>query len=136
VITSEELRVTALAASANRGKWVARRRIYWRWTSWIAWRYVLPVVGLLVLTATLIGLAFWQYFGHDAAYIAAQKWVQQEFGNFQMNTNNNTDAAHLSPPSNSSQKIASPYQTSIPQSTDTMTLRLQIDRRLDLKMNP
>jgi hypothetical protein len=85
VLTTEELRVAALSASAKRGKWVARRRIFWRWSTWISWAYVLPSIGFIVVLASLIGFAFWQYMGHDAAYVAAQKWVQQELGSFTVN---------------------------------------------------
>lgn len=85
MLTSKELRVAALSASAKRGKWVARRRIFWRWFTWISWTYVLPSIGFIVVLASLIGLAFWQYMGHDAAYVTAQKWVQQELGSFTLN---------------------------------------------------
>jgi hypothetical protein len=87
VLTSEELRLAALSASAKRGKWVARRRIFRRWLAWLTWTFVLPVIGLVAVIGSLLALAFWQYMGHDAAYAAAQKWVQQEFGSFQANTN-------------------------------------------------
>jgi hypothetical protein len=89
VLTSEELRLAALSASAKRGKWVARRRLFRRWLMWVTWTFVLPVIGLVAVIASLLGLAFWQYTGHDVAYAAAQKWVQQEFGSFQTNSNNN-----------------------------------------------
>lgn len=87
VLTSEELRLAALSASAKRGKWVARRRLFRRWLAWLTWTFVLPIIGLVAVIASLLALAFWQYMGHDAAYTAAQKWVQQEFGSFQANTN-------------------------------------------------
>jgi hypothetical protein len=127
VLTSEELRVAALSASAKRGKWVARRRVFRRWLTWLIWTYLLPVIGLAAAILTLAGLAFWQYMGHDAAYVAAQKWVQQEFGNFQTSnsskTNNNTS---LSKPANASM---------IPL-TDEATPDLQIDRNLTIKHIP
>ena len=90
VLTSEELRLAALSASAKRGKWVARRRLFRRWLAWVTWTFVLPVVGLVAVIASLLGLAFWQYKGHDVAYAAAKKWVQQEFGSFQANNNSNS----------------------------------------------
>ena len=83
MVTSEELRLNALEASAKRGKWVARRRVLRRWLGWITWTIVLPVIGLAATVAVSAALVFWQYMGHDSAYAAAQKWVQQEFGNFQ-----------------------------------------------------
>ncbi len=81
-MTSEELRIAALAASAKRGKAVSQRRIAYRWMSWTVWRIALPVIGLLTVLCALSGIAYWQYFGHDVAYSNAQKWVQKEFGNF------------------------------------------------------
>jgi hypothetical protein len=89
VLTSEELRLAALSASAKRGKWVARRRLFRRWLAWLTWNFVLPIIGLVAVFTCLLGLAFWQYMGHDAAYVAAQKWVQQEFGSFQNSSNSN-----------------------------------------------
>ena len=81
-MTSEELRAAALAASAKRGKGVAQRRLATRWLGWTLWRILLPVIGLLTLTVALAGMAYWQYKGHDAAYVEAQTWVQQAFGQF------------------------------------------------------
>jgi hypothetical protein len=124
VLTSEELRVAALSASAKRGKWVARRRVCRRWLTWITWTYLLPVVGLAAVLMTLAGLAFWQYLGHDAAYVAAQKWVQQEFGNFQMGNSSKT-YNNLSP--------SRPANASMIPLTDEATPDLQIDRNLTIK---
>jgi hypothetical protein len=121
VITSEELRVAALDASAKRGKWVAKRRVFRRWLGWVIWRIVLPVLGLMTVTTALAGLAFWQYKGHDVAYLTAQKWVQQEFGSFQSN------------------KIQSPNRTdntSMIPLTDEATPDLQLDRNLTIKQSP
>jgi hypothetical protein len=127
VLTSEELRVAALSASAKRGKWVARRRVFRRWLAWFTWSLLLPVIGLTAVMVSLAGLAFWQYMGHDAAYVATQKWVQQEFGNFQMgNSSKNNNHSSLSKPANASM---------IPL-TDEATPDLQIDRHLTIKTNP
>lgn len=126
MITSEELRVSALAASANRGKWVARRRIFWRWSSWIAWRYVLPVIGLLAVFSTLLGLAVWHYLGHDTAYLAAQKWVQHEYGIPQSNMANNN--AQLSPSQSTHDSLTT--------LTNEATLHLHLDRHLTMKTAP
>jgi hypothetical protein len=63
VLTSEELRVAALEASAKRSKTVARRRLIRRWFMWFSWRYVLPVIGLVTLVAAMVGFARWQYLG-------------------------------------------------------------------------
>jgi hypothetical protein len=127
VLTSEELRVAALSASAKRGKWVARRRVFLRWLTWLTWTYLLPVVGLATVIATLAGFAFWQYMGHDPAYTAAQKWVQQEFGSFQSNDRNNKDnSPSANKPANASMIVL----------TDEATPDLQIDRNLTIKINP
>ncbi|MEY4536964.1 MAG: hypothetical protein RL171_1115 [Pseudomonadota bacterium] len=130
MITSEELRVAALAASAKRGKWVARRRVFRRWLGWLAWSIVLPVIGLLSLIAVLAGLAFWQYMGHDAAYTAAQKWVQQEFGNFGASSLavNAPHANHANSPASSNASMIN--------LTDEATPDLQIDRHLTIKNAP
>lgn len=108
--------MSALAASAKRGKWVAARRIFARWLGWAIWRIVLPVVGLATILCTFIGLVFWQYMGHDAAYVAAQKWVQQELGSFQVDIKN--DNTRLIP------------------LTDEATPDLQLDHRLTIQKNP
>ena len=137
MITSEELRVAALAASAKRGKWVAKRRVFRRWMGWVAWSIVLPVIGLLSLIAVLAGLAFWQYMGHDAAYTAAQKWVQQEFGSFKTSTsaeNMPHSTHHSSPASNSSTNVNG--NGSMINLTDEATPDLQIDRNLTIKTTP
>lgn len=126
VLTSEELRVAALSASAKRGKWVARRRVLRRWLVWITWTYVLPVIGLATVLSVLMGLVFWQYMGHDAAYVAAQKWVQQEFGSFQTSADNK----------NSNAKPSRPDNAPLIPLTDEATPDLQIDRQLTIKANP
>lgn len=121
-MTSEELRAAALAASAKRGKGVAQRRLASRWLGWVLWRVLLPVIGLLTVTAALVGMAFWQYKGHDAAYVDAQTWVQQTFGRFK------TEG-----------KTAQPTRTdndSLIPLTSEATPDLQIDRELTLKPQP
>lgn len=126
VLTSEELRVAALSASAKRGKWVARRRVFRRWLAWVTWTYVLPVIGLAAVISALMGLVFWQYMGHDAAYVATQKWVQQELGSFQASADN----------IHSNAKPSRPDNTSMIPLTDEATPDLQIDRQLTIKTNP
>lgn len=118
MLTSEELRVAALEASLKRGKWVARRRLLWRWFTWILWTFVLPVIGLAVSIALLVGSAFWLYIGHDKAYVAAQKWVQHEFGSFQTNSTNRDENA------------------SMIRLTNEATPDLQLDRNLTIKTKP
>ena len=93
----------------------------------LAWTYLLPVIGLAAVMATLAGLAFWQYMGHDAAYAAAQKWVQQEFGNFQASSGSKTNNNNPSP--------SIPANDSMIPLTDEATPDLQIDRNLTLKPN-
>lgn len=124
VITSEELRVAALAASEKRGKWVARRRVFRRWVGWLVWRYVLPIIGLLTVLAALAGLVFWLYKGHDAAYVAAQTWVQQEFGSFQT-----VDKTNIKADINNDSKSMIPL-------TNEATPDLQLDRNLTIKTTP
>jgi hypothetical protein len=128
VLTSEELRVAALSASSKRGKWVARRRVFWRWLAWVTWTLILPVIGLATVLVCLLGLAFWKYTGHDAAYKAAQQWVQQELGSFQASTNN--DNKNDNPPA-----ISSGTAGLIPL-TDEATPDLQIERNLKIKTYP
>lgn len=129
VLTSEELRLAALSASAKRGKWVARRRVFRRWLAWVTWTFVLPVIGLVAVIACLLGLAFWQYMGHDAAYAATQKWVQQEFGNFQANNiNSNSNSNGNSNPPNSR-----PDNTSMINLTVEATPDLMLDHHLTTK---
>lgn len=50
---SDTLRQRALRASWERDRQVARRRIWLRWVRWCLLRYLLPVLGLLALAATL-----------------------------------------------------------------------------------
>lgn len=69
VVTTEALRVAALAASARRGLSVARRRIVLRWLGWLLWRWLLPIIGLTTLLAALVALAVWQYVGSAPATV-------------------------------------------------------------------
>ena len=116
--------MSALTASAKRGKWVARRRVFFRWLGWLIWSIVLPVIGLAAVLTVLAGLAFWQYVGHDTAYVEAQQWVQQEFGSFQTDakTDLKTDVKN--------------NKTSMIPLTDEATPDLQIDRNLTIKTLP
>lgn len=131
MITSEELRAAALAASAKRGKWVARRRIFRRWLGWAVWRIVLPVIGSFAVIAALLGLVFCQYIGHDAAYVAAQKWVQQEFGSFQT-----TPPSTMSHMTNTNPAPSRPDNASMINLTDEATPDLYLDRNLTIKTTP
>jgi hypothetical protein len=74
---------------------------------------------LAAVVACLLGLAFWQYTGHAAAYTAAQQWVQQEFGSFA--ASDNTFAQCI------------PEGTSLITLTNEATPILQIDRTLSVK---
>ena len=49
----ESVRLAALQASWRRDRWVARRRIWFRWTLWGAQRYGVPAVGALGVIAGL-----------------------------------------------------------------------------------
>ena len=50
---SDSLRRAALQASWQRGRWVARRRLWWRWTVWALLRWVLPAAAVLALMGGL-----------------------------------------------------------------------------------
>ena len=138
MITSEDLRVAALAASAKRGKWVARRRIFRRWLGWLAWSIVLPVIGLVAVVMALCGLIFWQYMGHDAAYVATQEWLQLEFGSFKASplTDNAPHASHLNAPAPAPVSANANANASMINLTDEATPDLQIDRHLTIKNEP
>jgi type II secretory pathway component PulL len=125
VLTSEELRVTALTVSAKRGKWVAKRRVFRRWLGWLTWSYLLPVIGLVTVISVLLGFVFWKYSGQDMAYVSVQKWVQQEFGNFQTNANNL-----------SCTQASRPDNTGMITLTNEATPDLQIDHHLTIKTKP
>lgn len=51
---SDSLRRAALQASWQRGRWVARRRLWWRWAIYALLRFVLPATALLGLIAGLV----------------------------------------------------------------------------------
>jgi hypothetical protein len=55
VPNSETLRLQALEASWAKGRWIARRRIAWRWTLWYAQQ---PRVWM-VLSTVAVGLTLW-----------------------------------------------------------------------------
>ena len=52
---TDTLRRHALARSWQRDRTVARRRLVWRWTLWLTWRYGLPAAAL----AAAGGTAWW-----------------------------------------------------------------------------
>jgi hypothetical protein len=99
--------------------------LIFRWISWALWSILLPIIGLLTAIAVLAGFAFWQYTGQDAAYIAAQKWVQQEFGSFQVNKNNNNNPS----PNRADNASMIPL-------TYEATPDLHLDRNLTIKPGP
>jgi hypothetical protein len=78
MFTTEELRVAALEASAKRGKWVAKRRIMWRWFAWANWNYALPSIGLLTVLVATTCFIFWQFLGPEQVYKTAQTWMQSQ----------------------------------------------------------
>lgn len=47
----EAVRLSALQASWQRDRWVAKRRIALRWLAWLCWRYGLPALGLAAVLA-------------------------------------------------------------------------------------
>jgi hypothetical protein len=96
----------------------------------LIWTVVLPFIGLVTVVMTLVGLAFWQYMGHDAAYAATQKWVQQEFGSSKTSlpADNTLQASHA--------HGAASSKASMINLTDEATPELQIDRQLTIKKAP
>jgi uncharacterized iron-regulated membrane protein len=96
----------------------------------LVWTLVLPVIGLVTVVMSLVGLAFWQYMGHDAAYAATQIWVQQEFGSSKTSSpaDNAAQANHA--------HGAAPSKASMINLTDEATPDLQIDRQLSIKNAP
>lgn len=75
VLTSEELRVIALAAAARRGAPVAHRRIAWRWSAWLVWRWLLPVIGLTTVLAVLFAIATFKWLGPAKVVDTAHTWL-------------------------------------------------------------
>ena len=57
------LRRAALQASWQRGRWVARRRLIWRWTTWALVRVVLP--GTLLIGFLAVAGPWWHDFPDD-----------------------------------------------------------------------
>lgn len=53
VPAGESVRLAALNAAWRRDHWVARRRIWWRWTLWGAQRYGVPAAGVVGVLAGL-----------------------------------------------------------------------------------
>ena len=80
VLTSEGLRAAALSASAQRGVQVARRRIVLRWTAWLAWRWLLPVIGLATVLAVLLVFASIQFLGPAKVFDTSQTWLAEQLG--------------------------------------------------------
>ena len=56
--SSDDVRRAALARSWSRDRRVGRRRLVWRWTLWLLWRYGLPVgaVALVIAAAAWLWL--------------------------------------------------------------------------------
>lgn len=94
----------------------------------------MPVIGLVAVVMALCGLIFWQYMGHDAAYVATQEWVQLEFGSFKASplTDNAPHASHLNAPA----PVSANANASMINLTDEATPDLQIDRHLTIKNEP
>lgn len=53
---ADRLRRSALQASWDRGRWVARRRVALRWLMWISARYLMPA-------GAMAGIAAWMWLG-------------------------------------------------------------------------
>jgi len=50
---ADRLRRAVLQASWDRGRWVARRRLAWRWLLWVTGRYVVPALAVSGLATGL-----------------------------------------------------------------------------------
>lgn len=80
VLTSDELIAAAMAASARRGVPVARRRIMLRWSAWLVWGCLLPVIGLATVLAVLLTFAYIEFFGTAKVFDAGQTWLAEQLG--------------------------------------------------------
>lgn len=60
---TDALRRAALQASWQRGRWVARRRLLWRWTTWTVVRVLLP--GVLLITFLAMAGPWWDDIPED-----------------------------------------------------------------------
>lgn len=80
VLTSEALRAAALTASARRGALVARQRIVLRWSAWLLWRWLLPVIGLATVLAALLTLASITFWGSARVFDTSQTWLAAQMG--------------------------------------------------------
>lgn len=80
MLTSEALRAAALAASARRGMPVARRRIVLRWSAWLLWRCLLPVIGLATVLAALLAFLSVEFFGPAKVFDTSQTWLAAQLG--------------------------------------------------------
>lgn len=75
VLTSEELRAVALTASTRRGVSVVRRRLVWRWSAWLVWQWLLPMIGLTTVLAVLLVLASLKWWGPTKVFDTTQTWL-------------------------------------------------------------
>jgi hypothetical protein len=130
VLTSEELRVAALQASAKRGKSVAQRRVARRWVTWLIWSVLLPMIGLATAVSAAVGLVACEYLGYQKTYIIAQTWVQEQLGPFKNATIINATVMQANSPQTRSDN------TSLIPLTDEATPDLQMDRHLTIKTLP
>ena len=80
VLTSEALRAAALAASARRGVPIARKRIVLRWTVWLLWRWLLPMIGLVTVLAALLAFASVMFWGPAKVLDTSQVWLAEQWG--------------------------------------------------------
>lgn len=80
VLTSEALRAAALAASTRRGVFVSRKRIMLRWSTWLLWGWLLPLVGLATVLAALLAFASIAFFGTSKVFDTSQIWLAEQLG--------------------------------------------------------
>ena len=80
VLSTEELRAAALAASNRRGKSVSWRRVLLRWSGWLVWRWLLPMIGLATVLVAIITVTCMQIFGANKVVNTTQDWMTEQWG--------------------------------------------------------
>lgn len=80
VVSTEELRAAAMASAYRRGKFVAARRVALRWSSWLIWQWLLPLIGLATVLAALVAVACVQIFGPSTVIDSTQTWLSEQWG--------------------------------------------------------
>lgn len=114
VPNSETLRLQALEASWAKGRWIARRRVAWRWTIWYAQQ---PRVWMVVSTMA-VGLTLWYQTSNDDTWL--RTWQQ---ASAVPPTVARPDPAPATVPSQPPIQPPTPVPTVISADVDTLPLR-------------